>query len=122
MSNELKGSGVASQKSSALDRYPAYEVVIGIEVHVQLATKSKIFCSCANEISKEPNKNICQICAGYPGVLPVLNQQVINYAIMAGLATNCTINETSKFDRKHYFYPDLLFGKVTAITTITGNG
>ncbi len=92
---------------SVLERYPEYEVVIGIEVHVQLTTKSKIFCTCANEISKEPNTNICQICAGHPGVLPVLNKQVIDYAIAAGLATNCKIRTHSTFARKHYFYPDL---------------
>jgi len=92
---------------SVLDRYPEYETTIGIEVHVQLATKSKIFCSCANRITKEPNSNICNICAGYPGALPVLNKAVINYAIAAGLATNCSISPKSTFDRKHYFYPDL---------------
>lgn len=92
---------------SILDHYTDYEVVIGIEVHVQLLTKSKIFCSCANTPSSEPNTNICQICTGYPGVLPVLNKEVINKAIMTGLATNCAISHLSHFDRKHYFYPDL---------------
>lgn len=92
---------------SVLDRYPEYETTIGMEVHVQLATKSKIFCSCANRIAKEPNSNICNICTGYPGALPVLNKAVINYAIAAGLATNCNIERKSTFDRKHYFYPDL---------------
>lgn len=84
-----------------------YEVNIGIEVHVQLITKSKIFCSCANEVTKEPNKNICPICTGYPGALPVLNKNVVDYAILAGLATNCSIVPSSSFARKHYFYPDL---------------
>lgn len=93
--------------SSVLERFPSYEVNIGIEVHVQLTTKTKIFCSCAIEIAKEPNSNICQICAGYPGVLPVLNKKVLDYAIMAGLATHCSITKHSEFDRKHYFYPDL---------------
>ncbi len=92
---------------SVLDRYPDYEVVIGIEVHVQLTTNTKIFCSCSNEVIKEPNTNICQICAGHPGILPVLNKKVVDYAIAAGLATNCTINQLSYFARKHYFYPDL---------------
>ncbi len=96
-----------SEQKSILEQYPDYEVVIGIEVHVQLTTKSKIFCLCSNEPSKEPNINICQICSGYPGVLPVLNKQVVDYAIMAGLATNCKITQLSYFDRKHYFYPDL---------------
>lgn len=84
-----------------------YEVTIGIEVHVQLTTKSKIFCTCANEIVEQPNSNICQICTGQPGVLPVLNRTVVDYGIMAGLATNCTINRHNEFARKHYFYPDL---------------
>jgi aspartyl-tRNA(Asn)/glutamyl-tRNA(Gln) amidotransferase subunit B len=92
---------------SVLERYPDYEVVIGMEVHVQLTTNSKIFCTCSNEVSKEPNTNICQICAGHPGILPVLNKQVVDYAIAAGLATNCQINKHSYFVRKHYFYPDL---------------
>lgn len=92
---------------SILNNYPEYEANIGMEVHVQLTTKSKIFCSCANKISKEPNVNICEVCAGYPGSLPVLNKQVVNYAILAGLATNCTIARACAFDRKHYFYPDL---------------
>ncbi len=85
----------------------SYKVNIGIEVHVQLTTKTKIFCSCANEIAEKPNTNICPICAGHPGTLPVLNRQVIDYAVMAGLATNCSINQTNEFARKHYFYPDL---------------
>lgn len=92
---------------SVLEKYPAYECVIGIEVHVQLKTKSKIFCSCSVEQCTQPNKNICPICAGYPGVLPVLNHEVINAAIKAGLATNCSIAPLSVFARKHYFYPDL---------------
>lgn len=96
-----------SEQKSVLEKYPEYEVVIGIEVHVQLTTKSKIFCLCSNEQTKNQNENICQICSGYPGVLPVLNKQVVDYAIMAGLATNCKITELSHFDRKHYFYPDL---------------
>src|SRR5579871_442762 len=92
---------------SVLDNFPHFEINIGIEVHVQLNTASKIFCTCANQISKEPNSNICQICSGYPGVLPVLNKKVVDSAILAGLATNCTIAPQSFFARKHYFYPDL---------------
>ena len=93
--------------SLILEKHPDYEVNIGIEVHVQLNTNTKIFCRCANKIVHEPNTNICQICAGYPGVLPVLNETVINNAILAGLATESQITETSEFARKHYFYPDL---------------
>lgn len=93
--------------SSILAKYPDYEVNIGIEVHVQLTTKSKIFCTCANIACAEPNSNICQICTGQPGVLPVLNKQVINCAIKAGLATQSNITPISEFSRKHYFYPDL---------------
>lgn len=90
-----------------LDLFPEYTATIGIEIHVQLKTKSKIFCSCFNGISDEPNVNICNICSGYPGSLPVLNKQVVDYAILAGLATNCMISPLSAFARKHYFYPDL---------------
>jgi aspartyl-tRNA(Asn)/glutamyl-tRNA(Gln) amidotransferase subunit B len=96
-----------AQPVSALETYPGYEAIIGIEVHVQLNTKSKIFCSSPHHVSKEPNTDICTICAGYPGSLPVLNRGVVDNAIRAGLATNCTIAQESLFDRKHYFYPDL---------------
>jgi aspartyl-tRNA(Asn)/glutamyl-tRNA(Gln) amidotransferase subunit B len=90
-----------------LDQYPDYEAVIGIEVHAQLTTKTKIFCACANKAGEDPNTNICIVCAGYPGVLPVFNKAVLDCAIAAGLATHCTIARCSAFDRKHYFYPDL---------------
>ncbi len=96
-----------SENISILNKYPEYEVTIGMEVHVQLTTNTKIFCSCPNKTAKDPNTNICTICAGYPGALPMLNKKVVDYAILAGLATNCTINPQSAFDRKHYFYPDL---------------
>jgi aspartyl-tRNA(Asn)/glutamyl-tRNA(Gln) amidotransferase subunit B len=96
-----------AESLSALQRYPDYECVIGIEVHVQLNTKTKIFCTCSNEPVQDPNTNIDQICCGYPGVLPVLNKQVVDNAILTGLATNCTISPVSEFARKHYFYPDL---------------
>ena len=81
--------------------------IIGLEIHVQLATKSKMFCSCANAEATEPNTNICEICTGQPGTLPVANQQAIDYCLKAGLALSCQINKQSKFDRKNYFYPDL---------------
>lgn len=93
--------------SKTLEKYPDYEVNIGLEVHVQLLTKSKIFCTCANEPGQEPNSNICQVCTGQPGVLPVLNKKVVDYAILAGLATNSKIAPVCSFARKHYFYPDL---------------
>jgi aspartyl-tRNA(Asn)/glutamyl-tRNA(Gln) amidotransferase subunit B len=84
-----------------------YEVVIGLEVHAQLKTQSKIFCSCSTEFGKPPNANTCPICLGMPGVLPVLNRKVVEYAIKACLATHCTVQTMSRFARKNYFYPDL---------------
>ena len=95
------------EKSLVLEKYSEYKMDIGIEVHVQLNTKSKIFCSCSNALTDQQNSNICEICAGYPGVLPVFNRQVAEFAVMAGLGTHCSISEVSEFDRKHYFYPDL---------------
>jgi aspartyl-tRNA(Asn)/glutamyl-tRNA(Gln) amidotransferase subunit B len=84
-----------------------YEAVIGLETHCQLSTESKIFCSCSTSFGSAPNQNICPVCTGMPGVLPVLNQKVLEYAVKAGLALNCQIAPYSKFDRKQYFYPDL---------------
>ena len=83
-----------------------FETVIGLEVHAQLATESKVYCGCSTEFSVEPNINTCPVCLGMPGVLPVLNKKVVEYAIKAGLAFNCDISTFSKFDRKNYFYPD----------------
>jgi len=83
-----------------------YETVIGLEVHVELATKTKIFCSCSTEFGGAPNMHTCPVCTGMPGSLPVLNKQVVEYAIAVGLATNCKIHSYCKFDRKNYFYPD----------------
>ncbi|MCD8324228.1 MAG: Asp-tRNA(Asn)/Glu-tRNA(Gln) amidotransferase subunit GatB [Clostridiales bacterium] len=83
-----------------------YETVIGLEVHVELATKTKIFCSCSTAFGGAPNTHTCPVCTGMPGSLPVLNKQVVEYAMAVGLATNCTITQHNKFDRKNYFYPD----------------
>lgn len=83
-----------------------YETVIGLEVHVELATKTKIFCACSTAFGGAPNTHTCPVCTGQPGSLPVLNKQVVEYAVAVGLATNCTITQYSKFDRKNYFYPD----------------
>ena len=84
-----------------------YESIIGLEVHAQLLTQSKIFCGCSTKFGQRPNENTCPVCAGFPGVLPVLNRQVVEFAIKAGLATHCEIAPSSIFARKNYFYPDL---------------
>ena len=84
-----------------------YEVIIGLEVHAELSTKTKIFCSCPTTFGAEPNTHTCPICMAMPGTLPVLNEKVVEYAVKAGLATNCEISRNSKNDRKNYFYPDL---------------
>ena len=97
-SKEQRLGGAAMEK--------AYETVIGLEVHVELATKTKIFCSCSTEFGGAPNTHTCPVCTGMPGSLPVLNKQVVEYAMAVGLATNCDITRNGKFDRKNYFYPD----------------
>ena len=83
-----------------------YETVIGLEVHVELATKTKIFCGCSTEFGGAPNTHTCPVCTGMPGSLPVLNKKVVEFALKAGIAANCQINQYCKFDRKNYFYPD----------------
>lgn len=80
-----------------------YETVIGLEVHVELATKTKIFCGCSTRFGGAPNTHTCPVCTGMPGSLPVLNKQVVEYALAVGLAANCRINQYCKFDRKNYF-------------------
>lgn len=84
-----------------------WEIVMGLEVHTELSTKTKIFCGCSTEFGGEPNTHVCEICAGMPGTLPLLNKKVVEYAIRTGVATNCKITQNTKFDRKNYFYPDL---------------
>lgn len=84
-----------------------YEAVIGLEVHTELRTATKIFCSCKTSFGAEPNTNVCPVCLGLPGVLPVLNKKVLEFAVRTGLALNCEISRYSKFDRKNYYYPDL---------------
>ena len=83
-----------------------YETVIGLEVHVELATRTKIFCGCSTAFGSAPNTHTCPVCTGMPGSLPVLNKGVVEKAVAVGLATNCTITQNCKFDRKNYFYPD----------------
>jgi aspartyl-tRNA(Asn)/glutamyl-tRNA(Gln) amidotransferase subunit B len=87
-----------------------YEVVIGLEIHSQLKTESKIFCGCSTKFGASPNAQACPVCIGMPGVLPVLNKKAVEYAVKAGIATNCDINRDSRFARKNYFYPDLPMG------------
>src|SRR5579862_9538542 len=103
---------IMKMSSSAVDLAPPeaiarYEPVIGLEVHVQLATRTKIFCGCPTSFGAPPNTNVCPVCLGLPGALPVLSRQAVEMAIQAGLALNCRVNPRSVFARKNYFYPDL---------------
>ncbi len=95
------------RKTNQKEMNEKYEAVIGLEVHAQLLTESKLFCGCSTKFGNAPNSNVCPICLGHPGVLPVLNKKAVEFSILMGLATNCVVNERSIFARKNYFYPDL---------------
>src|SRR5436853_3360507 len=98
---------MATTAEKSIAAHPKFEPVIGLEVHVHLLTASKIFCSCSTRFGDPPNSNVCPVCLGMPGALPVLNKKAIEFATLAAMALNCRINETSIFARKNYFYPDL---------------
>src|SRR5690348_14509266 len=97
----------AARRSSGMRLMPEYEAVIGMEVHAELLTESKMFCGCRNAFGGEPNTRCCPVCTGMPGSLPVMNKKAVEHVIRTALALNCRITRNAKFDRKNYFYPDL---------------
>src|SRR6185503_786830 len=103
----VRGNGRLAPTEPARMTPPAMEPVIGLEVHAELLTRSKIFCGCSASFGALPNTHVCPVCLGMPGVLPVLNKRVVEFAIRAGLATRCTVAPSSVFARKNYFYPDI---------------
>ena len=98
---------MTATEGSFSERLAGYEPVIGLEVHAQLLTRTKLFCSCANRFGDPPNTNVCPVCLGLPGALPVLTREAVTLAMRAALATRCTVQGESIFARKNYFYPDL---------------
>src|SRR5258708_13727357 len=100
-------AGIIGVLMPVLDAIAKYEPVIGLEVHVQLSTRTKIFCGCATSFGAPPNTNVCPVCLGLPGALPVLSRKAVELGIEASLALHCTVNPKSIFARKNYFYPDL---------------
>src|SRR5262249_28169519 len=105
----VRGRG-RRRRDAAVVSADAMEAVIGLEVHAELLTRSKIFCGCSATFGGDPNANVCPVCLGMPGVLPVLNRRVVEFAVRAGLAAHCTIATASVFARKNYFYPDICKG------------